>query len=112
MTTELKIVGQRGGNRHPIAVRSFIQGYLSDVGEDYIASIHRAYKAELDQAAISRGRKYPYHKPTYNSFEKVVNKMARDGIVEFSGHEEESDNPMFDNMDWKPIRRYYRLVTG
>ncbi len=45
MTTELKIVGQRGGNRHPVAVQSFILDYLSIVGEDYIASIHRAYKA-------------------------------------------------------------------
>ena len=112
MTTELKIVGQRGGNRHPVAVQSFILDYLSIVGEDYIASIHRAYKAELGQAAISRGRKYAYHKPTYNSFEKVVNKMAREGIVEFSGREEESDNPMFTGREWKPVRRYYRLVTG
>jgi hypothetical protein len=112
MTTELKIVGQRGGNRHPVPQRNFILDYLSIVGEDYIASIHRAYKAALDQVAISRGRKHAYHKPNYHTFDGVINKMAREGLVEFSGREEESDNPMFADMEWKPLRRYYRIATG
>jgi len=38
-----------------------------------------------------------------------VNIMARDGLIEFSGREEESDAPQFDNWPVKPLRRYYQI---
>ena len=112
MTTELVIIRLRGGNQHPLSVKQFILDHLAIVETNYIASIHRAYKAALVQAAISRGRRYAYHKPNYHTFNGVVNKMAREGLIEFSGREEESDNPMFADMEWKPLRRYYRIATG
>jgi len=106
---ELKVTRQRGGNRHPLSVRGFVLDYLAANGEDYIANMHRAYKAELDRIAIEKGRRYRYHKPRYLSFEIGVLALAREGLIEFSGKEEESDKPMFQNRDWKPMRRYYRL---
>ena len=117
MVTELKITRQRGGNRHPLSVTAFILEHLAAVGEDYGANIHRAYKRRLKELAESnrvvKGKrslrvKY-YHKPSFPSFNKKMNLLAREGVIEFSGREEESDNPMFDNMGWKPVRRYYRL---
>ncbi len=111
MTDELKITRQRGGDRHPLSVRTFILAHLSTVGEDYIASMHRAYKAELDRIARENGRRRPYHKPRYHSFEVAVQILAREGLVEFSGKEEESDFPQFEGWDNKPLRRYYRLRT-
>lgn len=99
----------RGGNRHPLSVRAFIISHLTENGEDYGANIHRAYKRRLDEISSQNGRKRRYHKPTYSSFNKQVNLLVREGAIEFSGREEESDNPMFQDMEWKPIRRYYRL---
>lgn len=99
-----------GGFRKPISVWQFITDRLAAMGEDYIANIHRSYKEALAQAALERGRRKPYHRPVYHSTEMVVQKLAREGIVEFSGREEESDNPQFINWDPKPVRRYYRLV--
>lgn len=112
MVSELILSRQRGGNHHPLSVNGFIIAHLTMYGEDYIANIHRAYKAALVQLALDSGRKHAYHKPVYSSMEKAVNKLAREGVVEFSGREEESDNPMFANRDWIPIRRYYRLGAG
>lgn len=112
MTTEMEIIRVRGGNRHPLSSRQFIIDHLAMVGEDYGASMHRAYKVALDRVAITRGRRFAYRYPNYHSFQGVVNGLAREGEIEFSGHEEESDNPMFTNMEWKPVRRYYRLATG
>ena len=109
MVDELKITRQRGGNRHPLSSREFIIDYLSTNGEDYGANIHRAYKAELDRIARENGRRYRYHRASYSSFNKVMNLLAREGVIEFTGREEESDNPMFEGMEWKPVRRYYRL---
>jgi len=109
MVTELKITPLRGGNRHPISVRTFILDHLAAVGEDYGARIHRAYKAELDRIARENGRRYRYHRPSFPSFSKKMNLLTREGLIEFTGREEESDNPMFDNMEWRPIRRYYKL---
>lgn len=105
----LKITPGRGGNRHPLSVRAFILDHLAAVGEDYGANIHRAYKAELDRIARENGRRYRYHRPSYSSFNKKMNLLAREGVIEFTGREEESDNPMFNNMGWKPVRRYYRV---
>lgn len=109
MTGELKVTPGRGGNRHPLSTRAFILEHLAAAGEDYGASIHRAYKAELDRLAGENGRRRRYHRASYSSFNKKMNLLAREGVIEFSGREEESDYPMFDNRDWRPIRRYYRL---
>ena len=109
MVDELKISRQRGGNHHPLSVRGFILDHLATVGEDYISSMHRAYKAELDRIAQEKGRRYRYHKPRYHSFEMAVQMLAREGLIEFSGREEESDAPQFTSSEFKPVRRYYRL---
>jgi len=109
MVTELKITPLRGGNRHPLSTRGFILGHLVAVGEDYGANIHRAFKKELDRIAGENGRRRRYHKPTYSSFQMQVQHLAREGLIEFSGREEESDNPMFEGLEFKPVRRYYRL---
>jgi len=111
MIDELKITPRRGGNHHPLSVRAFILDHLVANGEDYGANMHRAYKAELDRIARDNGRRYRYHKPRYSSFQMKVQQLAREGRIEFSGREEESDNPMFDNMEFKPIRRFYRLKS-
>ena len=105
----MEIEPTRGGFRKPISTREFILNHLKDQGQDYIASMHRAYKDELDRLARENGRKRPYHKPRYHSFDVEVNMLAREGLVEFSGREEESDAPQFDNWPVKPLRRYYRL---
>jgi len=109
MEDELKATRQRGGNRHPVSVRGFILDHLAATGEDYIANMHRAYKAELDRLAIENGRRYAYHKPRYHSFEMAVQILARAGLIEFSGREEESDSSQFTGWEFKPLRRYYRL---
>jgi len=106
---EKQIEPGRGGNRHPLSVRSFILDHLTSNGEDYIASMHRAYKAELDRIARENGRRYRYHKPVYHSFEMQVQLLAREGRIEFSGREEESDYPQVEGWPIKPIRRFYRL---
>jgi len=109
MTDEVKITRQRGGNHHPLSVRLFILEHLESIDEDYIASMHRAFKAALDRVALEKGRRRRYHKPRYHSFEVKVNMLAREGLVEFTGREEESDRHQFDNWPVKPVRRYYRL---
>lgn len=105
----MNITRQRGGNRHPLSVRGFILDHLASVGEDYISSMHRAYKAELIRIARENGRRRAYHKPRYHSFEMSVQILAREGQIEFSGREEESDYPQFEGWENKPLRRYYRL---
>jgi len=105
---ELKVTPGRGGNRHPLSVRAFILDYLA-VDEDYIANMHRAYKVELARLAEENGRHRPYHKPRYHSFEMAVWVLAKEGLIEFSGREEESDSPQFQGWGIKPLRRFYRL---
>jgi hypothetical protein len=112
MVDELKITPRRGGNRHPLSVRAFILDHLAAVGEDYGASIHRAYKAELDRIASENGRRYRYHRPTYSSFQRQVELLAKEGLIEFSGREEESDYSQFQDWENKPMRRYYRLSSA
>lgn len=109
MVEELQVTRARGGNRHPLSVRIFILEHLAAVGENYIAEMHRLYKAELDRIARENGRRRPYHKPRYHSFQVAVQVLAREGLIEFSGREEESDAPPFRNSELKPLRRYYRL---
>lgn len=118
MVSELKITPGRGGNHHPLSVRTFILDHLAFVGEDYIAQMHRAYKAELNRLAENnnsrvsgkRGTKVKYyHKPRYHSFEMSVQMLRREGLVEVSGREEESDAKQFKDSEFKPVRRYYRL---
>ena len=103
----------------PASVTPFILGHLAIVGEDYPANIHRAYKQHLVEMSLNNGRCYtndngkicgkPYHKPVYHSMEMAIQRLAREGLIEFSGREEESDNPQFINWEVKPLRRYYRL---
>ena len=109
MIEELKTTRQRGGNRHPLSSTQFIIEFLTQNGEAYGAQIHRAYKAELDRIARENGRRYRYHRPSFSSFNKIMNLLTREGLIEFTGREEESDYPMFDNREWKPMRRFYRL---
>ncbi|MBA7675055.1 hypothetical protein ES703_83283 [subsurface metagenome] len=109
MVDELKITRQRGGNHHPVSVRGFILDHLAAAREDYIARMHRAYKAELDRVALEKGRRHRYNKPRYHSFEMAVQMLAREGVIVFSGREEESDAPQFQGWENKPMRRYYRL---
>lgn len=109
MVEELKITRQRGGNRHPLSVRAFILTHLALNGEDYIAQMHRAYKAKLNELAGANGRRRAYHKPCYHSFEMAVQVLTREGLIEFSGKEEESDAPQFQDWENKPVRRYYKL---
>ncbi len=111
MVDELKVTPGRGGNRHPLSVRAFILEHLAAAGEDYISRMHRAYKAELDRIAMENGRRYRYHKPRYHSFEMKVQILTREGLIEFSGREEESDSPQFEGWESKPVRRFYRLKS-
>jgi len=104
-----KVTGQRGGNRHPLSSRGFILDHLAAVGEDYTGSMHRKYKAELDRVARNNGRRRPYNKPRYHSFQVIVHTLVRDGLVVFSGREEEADSPQFVGWQPKPLRRYFRL---
>lgn len=112
MTTEVKVTRTRGGNMHPLNVAGFIIAHLTIHGEDYISSMHRAYKVVLDQLAFENKRRRPYHKARYHSFEMQVQLLAREGIVEFSGREEPSDSPQFAGWDNPPMLRYYRLARG
>ncbi len=109
MVDELKVTRQRGGNHHPLSVRGFILDHLAANGENYISAMHRAYKAELDRIAQEKSRRYRYHKPRYHSFEMAVQMLTREGLIEFSGREEESTAPQFQGWENKPVRRYYRL---
>jgi hypothetical protein len=109
MVDELKVTRQRGGNHHPLSVRGFILDHLAANGENYISAMHRAYKAELDRIAQEKSRRYRYHKPRYHSFEMAVQMLTREGLIEFSGREEESTAPQFQGWENKPVRRYYKL---
>ena len=121
MINKLRAGKQRGGNRHPLSVRAFILDHLIAVGEDYGAQIHRAYKAELKKLAehnpgrVLKGKRrlkvLYYHKTSFASFNKKMSLLAREGLIEFTGREEESDNSMFKDKEWKPFRRYYRITV-
>ena len=108
MVNQPKIHRQRGGNHHPVSVGGFILNHLK-TREDFISSMHRAYKAELDRVALQNGCRHRYNKPRYHSFEMAVQKLAREGLIVFSGREEESTAPQFQGWPNKPMRRYYRL---
>lgn len=110
MADELRMAPRKGGFRGPISVRQFILDHLAAAGEDYIASMHRAYKAELIRLAEGNGRSQPYHAPRYHSFEMVVYVLTMDGLVKFSGREEPSDAKQFENREKPLMRRYFRLV--
>ena len=47
MPKELKLTSTKGGNFHPIDFKDFVIRHLTEVGEDYQANIHRAYKEQL-----------------------------------------------------------------
>jgi len=99
----------RGGNRHPLSVMDFILSHLALVGENYIAAMHRAYKAKLDELARERGRSSPYHHSSYHSFEVKVLQLVREGKIEFTEKEAVSDDARVHHLKWKPVRRFYRL---
>lgn len=108
--TNLRLTRGRGGNRHPIAVKQFILDRLAQVGEDYAASLHRAYNDALDQLARDRRREYYYHHTTYASFRTRLGELIGAGRIEFSGRTEPSDVPQFAGKDVKPMRKYLCLV--
>lgn len=121
--TSMEIEPRRGGFRGPVRTTEFILQYLSNNGEAYIAEMHRAYKQELLKVAEQDPRRCrvtrsgeikvrSYHAPRYHSFEMRVQVLARQGLIEFCGREEESDSPQFQGWDAKPLRRFYRLVQG
>ena len=110
MSTNLPLTRGRGGNRHPIAVKQFILDQLARVGEDYTSSLHRAYKDALDQLARDRRREYYYHHTTFSSFRQKVKDLMAEGMIEFSGREEPSDDLRFAGRENKPLRKYLRLV--
>jgi hypothetical protein len=109
MATNLSLTRGRGGNRHPIAVKQFILDRLS-IQDDYISGLHQAYKDALDQLARDRRRVYYYHHPVYFSFSKKVWELIQEGLVEFSGREEPSDDPRFVGWENKPVRKFVRLI--
>ncbi|MDP2729103.1 MAG: hypothetical protein Q8O55_01315 [Dehalococcoidales bacterium] len=110
MVTNLNLTRKRGGNNHPIAVKQFILDRLSQVGEDYFSGLHQAYKTALDELATNRRRKFYYHHPTYFSFFKKVQDLITEGLVEFSGREEQSNDRRFIGWATPPTRRFVRLV--
>ena len=103
-----------------ITSRRFILEHLARVPEDYISNMHRAYKQAVTDIELETGRRHMtrsgrisghrYHRPTYHSFEMMVQVLTREGQLEFSGKEEPSDDARFAGWVAKPIRRYYRLV--
>lgn len=111
MAKELSLYGRRGGNNHPIAVRQWIINHLATVGEDYISGMHRAYKEALRRAFVNNPkRKTFYHTPNYFSFYKKVWELIKEGVIVYSGREEESDIPQLAQMEEPPVRRYLRLA--
>ena len=68
MPKELKLTKTKGGNFHPIDFKDFVIRHLTEVGEDYQANIHRAYKEQLKILAEQTGRRKYYHQPSYTSF--------------------------------------------
>jgi hypothetical protein len=109
MNDEPRLVTGKGGDHWPLSSREFILEHLRQVEEDYISSMHRAFKQELDRLAGERGRKVPYHKPRYHSFEMAVQLLIREGLIVFSGKEEPSTAPQFKEWETPPKRRYFRL---
>jgi len=108
---EVKTTPGRGGNRHPLSSRSWIIENLGRGAGDYIASLHRRYKVALEVAGELNGRKKAYRKPTYRSFQTLVHRMIREGVVEFTGRQEDSEAPQFAAWPIRPMRRYYRLCS-
>lgn len=119
----MEIEPRRGGFRKRIRTTEFILEYLSNNGEAYIAEMHRAYKQELLKVAGQDPRRCRvtrygeikvrrYHTPRYHSFEMQVQHLARQGLIEFSGREEQSDSLQFREWDAKPLRRFYRLAQA
>jgi len=111
MTKELKLTNTKGGSRHPIDFKDFIISHLTQVGEDYQANIHRAYKEQLKILAEQTGRRNFYHQPSYTSFNSNFRKLLREGIVVFSGREEKSDDPKAVVSKVAMIRKYVRLAA-
>jgi len=106
----LQTTRTKGGNYHPIPMKDFVIGHLSAVGEDYPANIHRAYVEELKILAEQKDRKKPYHKSTYSSFIVSFNNLVREGLVVFSGREEQSDDKKVQNFGTKVMRKYFRIA--
>lgn len=109
MVSNMRLKQTPGGNRHPIAVKQFILDYLARMGEDYAGGIHQAYKRALDQHARDIRRKYLYHHPSYQSFYKKVHELMDAGRVEFTGREQQSDDPAYSEWQDVPIRKFIRL---
>jgi hypothetical protein len=109
MIEGMRVFRGKGGNRHPLSPRQFILDHLATTGEDYVESMHRAFKNALAQLAADHDRHQAYHVPTYSSFRVYVGLLTRDGLIEPSGREEESSAPQFAGAGYGWLRRYYRL---
>ncbi len=112
MASGLQLTRGPGGNNHPIPSKQFILDRLAKVGEDHASSLHRAYNKALDDLAEQRHRKYYYHHPVYASFRARISELVSEGLIEYSGREEQSDAPQWEHMEEKPMRRYFCLVKG
>jgi hypothetical protein len=110
LAKELQTTRTRGGNYHPIPMKDFVISHLARLGEDYPANMHRAYKEQLKILAEQKGRKKPYHQCAYSSFIVSFNNLVREGLVVFSGREEESDDKKVQNFKTKVMRKYFRLA--
>ena len=99
----------RGGFMRPVSVTQFILEYLRTHGEAYSGEMHRAFKDWLVELAREKDRKQPYHKPTYPSFYRKVWGLAKDGLIEATGRQEEADVSQFRDWDAPPMRVFYRL---
>jgi len=106
----------KGGFKKPLSSRQFILDHLTRVGEDYPASMHRAYKTELkrigeERVGLGSGPPKRYKPPTYHSFQVQVWKLAREGLIKRVG-EEETEGPrgQFSGFEEKPLRHYFALA--
>jgi len=106
----------KGGFKKPLSSRQFILDHLARVGEDYPASIHRAYKTELrriggERAGADLGPPKRYKPPTYHSFQVQVWKLMQEGLIKRTREEEtEGLRGQFQKFADKPLRHYFTLA--
>jgi hypothetical protein len=113
VTTErLKITRQRGGDHHPLPTKAFIIQYLYINGEGTVSDVHIAYKNELKALALKKGNRRPYHWARYASFKRKMLGLVSEGIIEYTGRDEESQEARFEYWPEKPKMRVYRLTAA
>jgi len=87
----------------------FIRDYLREHGEGSPSVIHQEYKRTYRGVKTSKG--IPYRLGTYRSQLVYIRSLARIGLIERSGREEESRDPTGDPIreDLEP-KVYFRLT--